>query len=460
MATVKLNGQTSPSNMLCFSDSINIVEYSDTVTGTNAQIQINFTNAETSTTADSQYYITILDETITSVKEVANATNKRFYVGDSASTAYYVARALRNCDSLNADWNIINDGAYVRLDAKTIGRKITLSDISTNFSSAAMSMSDGSSTSMFGGKVNLTVSGSPLDIVTLEKNMSADKVDFNVSPVISSIAEYGKVKPFILNFGVVNNSGVYSRLLNGSMNYATYGYIANQSEPYLPISDYILLNNKRGADIITLYTYTNEIPLTLLSGGSSSIKWTTYTTANWVYDSGTTSVSFPNGKMVDKVVTFPLIPQVYYVDIEFGTQKVRFNVIKPLKMANENTRVYWRNEYGGISFFDFTGSRSESDSINIETYTKNFYDFYSNADTFEYKVPYKNEIVKEVKVTSHLMNANGRYISNSLIRSKRLWTMVNGKMHYIIPKSVEVIENENYDDIYTMTFTYEYSQLS
>ena len=137
----------------------------------------------------------------------------------------------------------------------------------------------------------------------------------------------------------------------------------------------------------------------------------------------------------------------------------RFNVIKPLKAADDYQRVFWRNEYGGISFFDFTGARSESDGIEVETYEKNIYDYYEN-DAYERKKIYSQRITKSVKLTSHLMAEDGRWEFNSLMRSKQLWTVINGKTHYIIPKSVEVNEDQNYDNIFTATLTYEYSDLS
>jgi hypothetical protein len=58
------------------------------------------------------------------------------------------------------------------------------------------------------------------------------------------------------------------------------------------------------------------------------------------------------------------------------------------------------------------------------------------------------------------MEKKGKYIFNSLARSKKIWTYINGNCHYIIPKALEVAEDQTYNDIYTATFTYEYSDLS
>ena len=58
------------------------------------------------------------------------------------------------------------------------------------------------------------------------------------------------------------------------------------------------------------------------------------------------------------------------------------------------------------------------------------------------------------------MEESGKWIGNSLIRSRKLWTYVNDNKQYIIPKSMEVNEDQTYNGIYTITFTFEYSQLS
>ena len=47
----------------------------------------------------------------------------------------------------------------------------------------------------------------------------------------------------------------------------------------------------------------------------------------------------------------------------------------------------------------------------------------------------------------------------SLMRSKKMWTEVNGKTYYIIPDNIEVTEDQNYNGIYTATFSYEYSDI-
>ena len=56
------------------------------------------------------------------------------------------------------------------------------------------------------------------------------------------------------------------------------------------------------------------------------------------------------------------------------------------------------------------------------------------------------------------MERDGRWVFNSLERSKRLWVEENGIKRYIIPNSVEVTEESDYNGLYTATLKYQYSE--
>ena len=63
-----------------------------------------------------------------------------------------------------------------------------------------------------------------------------------------------------------------------------------------------------------------------------------------------------------------------------------------------------------------------------------------------------------IKLKSHIMERDGRWVFNSLERSKRLWVDENGIKRYIIPNSVEVTEEADYNGLYTATLKYQYSE--
>ena len=467
---------SSPSNILTFTEIPNILKISENVTGTKCTIQFSMSNGLRQTvTGDSQYYITLFGETISNVMAPESANNKRFYISDDAeSTAMSIARAFRNCGGLNADFYIFGNGSTVEIIAKTIGNKITTANyLQRNIPGDKMSVSvqDGSSTSiLFNSKIQVDVYNSnPVNvnnfITTLEKNWYGDECAFDMSPVLSTFSEYGQTQPYTFVLNVFRDNGEWQNQGTVSGN-TTIGYHANQSDKYKYAQGVqMLLNKNRGTNgTMILYTYNNVIPYSVLCGsdtGGWNVKVSVKDSAfNEVYANTSTSSRTTSNMIVDTNATIPqaAIKNGYYVDITIGTQTTRFNIIKPLKATEYYQRILWRNEYGGISFFDFTGSRSESDSVDIETYEKNIFDYHDNNE-FERKMIYKNDYKKTVSLTSHLLEEDGKWIFNSLMRSKKVWTTINGKTYYIIPKSIDVQEDQTYNNIYTAKLTYEYSDI-
>ena len=473
---ITYNNLSSPSNILTFTEIPNILKISENVTGTKCTIQFMMGNGLRQTvTGDSQYYITLFGETISNVMAPESANNKRFYISDDAeSTAMSIARAFRNCGGLNADFDIFGKGSTVEIIAKTIGNKITTANyLQRNIPGDKMGVSvqDGSSTSiLFNSKIQVDVYNSNEAnvnnfITTLEKNWHGDECAFDMSPVLSTFSEYGQTQPYTFVLNVFRDNGEWQNQGTVSGN-TTIGYHANQSDKYKYAQGaQMLLNKNRGTNgTMILYTYNNVIPYSVLCGidtGGWNVTVSVKDSAfNEVYLYTSTSRRTSSNMIIDTSETIPQTAMTsgYYVDITIGTQTTRFNIIKPLKATEYYQRILWRNEYGGISFFDFTGSRSESDNVDIETYEKNIFDYHDNNE-FERKMIYKNDYKKTVSLTSHLLEEDGKWIFNSLMRSKKVWTTINGKTYYIIPKSIDVQEDQTYNNIYTVKLTYEYSDI-
>ena len=471
---ITLNGLTNPSSLLTFTDVHNILKVSENISGTKANFVFEFLGDLASTvTSDGQYYVTFLGETVSNVMSPSNSNNKRFYISDIDTTAANFARALRNCGTLMAEFNIIHSSNQVTLLAKTIGQK--WSNVSNYFTTNIpltnlnAQGTDGTSySSLFGAKVDVDVySGASYNnsnyVTTLEKNFYGNECAFDVSPVLATFSEYGKTIPYSLALSLITADGEWVEL-NGVTANTTYGYLANQSDKYKYINNVQMLINTNRDQI--RYVYGDTIPFSFLWSdgvGGFTVTVEYLDSAYNVIHTATVQyrTSGYDSHIVDTSISIPseYSASTYYVNIIISNMTYRFNVIKPLKAADDYQRVFWRNEYGGISFFDFTSARSESDGIEVETYEKSIYDYYEN-DAFERKKIYSQRITKSVKLTSHLMAEDGRWEFNSLMRSKQLWTVINGKTHYIIPKSVEVNEDQNYDNIFTATLTYEYSDLS
>ena len=461
------NGVSNPQNMLTFSDVHNILKVTDDVVGTLTSIKL--TIEPTSTSTDGQYYLTLLGETVTTVANPSNASNKRFYVGNSkAANAIYLAKALSSCPSIAANYYVYAQGVTCYIVAKIIGLTITdtANMIQTNLpqNKYTVTLQNGTSTSkLLGSRVVANIMSGDKYVTTLEKTLYGGECAFDMSQVLSTISEYGKTKPYSISVSALLLDGGMTNL--GNINACTTnGYIANSSSKYLTLNNEIALNTTVGDSNIIFYTYGSTIPFSILRNSNSG--GITYT-VNYKDSTRTTiqtksydkKFTWEDTNLVDASISIPanIKDRVYYVDIVLGNKTYTFNVIKPLKTVGTWKRVYWRNEYGGIQFFDFTSAEVESHSFEIETYEKNIFDYYEDNDS-ELKRIYKSTNAMSIKLKSHIMEKDGRWVFNSLERSKRLWVDENGIKRYIIPNSVEVTEEADYNGLYTATLKYQYSE--
>ena len=122
---ITYNNLYTPSNVLTFSDVPNILKLEETITGDKGSFSFIFSgNLQSTVSADSQYSVRFLDETVTNVMNPKNAKNKRFYISsDPKSTAASFAQALRSCPSLVAQFNVVYNDNTVELQGITYGQK-------------------------------------------------------------------------------------------------------------------------------------------------------------------------------------------------------------------------------------------------------------------------------------------------------------------------------------------------
>ena len=469
-----VNGQ-----VLTFSEIPNILSIKQNVVGTYASIAFKFLSGwQSSVTANTQYSITLLGETISNVMSPLDADNKKFYIGqEPKDTAISVARALRNCSSVSADFTIntattSTAGDTVIVKARTIGMKFTTADyLVRNISEQYMTVTvtEGSADENDGkylnSKIQVDVYKGEEYITTLEKNFYDSSCSFNVTPVLATMTEPSdsneKIESYKLSVSKLASDGTYAQL--GSLSgYTTYGYVVHNSQKLLPNFSGQLLNSyNNNTNDYYLYTATRQIKYSVLANGSWTITYKVYNSAMSSIYTATTTGTSSSLKIEDKSFIIPSSAwtDAFCVDvIGFENQRLRFNVIKPIKASEETKRIAWRNEYGGISFIDFTGQQTESPSISLATYEKNDFDYYSTS--YEKKKIYKNEYKKKFKVKSHILQKNGKYIFDSLAKSKKIWLETNEKPIFIIPSSLEITEDSNYNNLYTCTLEYELSDLT
>ena len=148
---------------------------------------------------------------------------------------------------------------------------------------------------------------------------------------------------------------------------------------------------------------------------------------------------------------------IFFVDVVIpGIGTIEYNVIKPLRGTSYSQRVWWRNSYGGVSFFDFTGEREESRESSMETYQKALFDYYDdNINELDKVYSIDNTITVSMK--SHLISNDGKWHFNDLGNSKDVWTRINGQTYKILITNVQVKETDN-EGVYEATIKYRYSQ--
>ena len=255
---ITLNALDYGSNLVTFTDVPNILKVTSYDYGTYATFKMIFAgDLASSVTGDGQYHITFMNESIRNVITPSNAINKNFFISSAnTSTAASVARAMRNCPTVAANFNIEHSANTVTLTARAIGEvwpNMGSGYYDTDIPSAnlAVSGTDGSSSScLHGSKIDVDVytedDNGAKYVTTLEKNFYNGEAAFNLSPVLTSLAEYGRYNPYTLKVSTISG-GTYSLLGNIDKNYISVGYMCNQGDKYL-FNDYMNLaaNYNRG----------------------------------------------------------------------------------------------------------------------------------------------------------------------------------------------------------------------
>lgn len=467
---VTYNGQTSPSGMITLTGVPNILTIeSDPAVGRSATLVINTIN--TSFTEDTEYYITINGITVRSTDDWNNST--RFYVKTGASSVAMAAsltKALRTT-SLIVDYNIYQETSgnnlvsRVVLEAKNAGGQYNITYDSNISEIWTFTTANGATADQFvNNQFSIDIYSGDNYITTLSKLYYKESISFNLSNILNSISEYDRLTPysFIIYASEPSSVSTISRL---SGIYSSIGYMCNQGESFLRFgnNDLLAQNVNRGEDrdLINktiLYTYQPSIPISLFSTDT-----TVSLTINYVNTNGATlhteSQSYPvNGYVMsaDIPLNREWFTESKFIDINIpGIGNVRYNIIKPLDATAKCQRILYHNSYGGISFFDFTGQRTESHKVDNETYDKNTYDYYKDDFKESTKI-YSKESEITVTVKSHLMEADARWQFNDLLGSFDVWTNINGVDYKIIIQSCSVEETTTGVWEATVTYTYSY----
>lgn len=502
---ITFNNLTSSKNIICLSGVPNILTFTGSSTkNVCAEYVFAYTtiiNIEVNT----QYNIVFGEYNVTSTFNENNVGGTTFWLPQFNSyenqlySCYTIVRALRNVPFIAANYTVWlddnQDGTMkptVHIKAKKYGKNYNV-DVSTDLPSSIYTWSrtvkGSTNDAMLQGKSNKIMCDlyrykHPAQfgdkrlseteyVTTLEKNYYGVPVSFNVTPILSSLlsnTDYEDMQQFKFDiYGFSDKKLVFGE--QTSPMYFTNGYLCNFSQPFINTinGNFFAANVSRGDERdqynkTYLYTYYPSLVFSIYTSRSDFVSFSVK-----YIDSAGNQISNKKHYIVktegETLKTFTIaldeekFRQSSYIDLTIPyVGIIRYNVIKPINAADEVEvrRVYWYNEYNGVSFFDFTAERTETRKEDIETYEKQNFDFYTENAREKTKI-YEKKINIEVKHSSHYIDKNGVYLMYSLQNSKRAWVDINDTRYYINITNLEISEANNSSHIFTAKITYEYS---
>lgn len=495
---ITLNGLENPNNIITFTNCPTILTVSDTWTGTRARSVIEVASLSSVKTPE-EYTISVGDYIIRGTGDLTKSVGNRFYLTSSNTLANRVLVARKIVDAISSLGGITMS-YRVWQDSNSIGQlipRVIVEAIGVGIDNVGIHINDpmpsgivtidstmGSISSIFNGsitnkihvdiyknnipenRINGTTWTRGSFIAQLEKTVWGGSVSFDLSEIFNTESEIGILSEYemIIYSEVDGNITALGDLKNI---YATPGYFVNQGGAFIPkfTGCYLAQNVSRGDSIGSinnsiLYIYYNSIVFSLYADISMG---TVACTIDYLNNSqaslGTETQNIFCGNNLN---TFTLslnqffLQQSSYVDLTIpNIGKLRYTVIKPIHATDETQRIYWTNSYGGTSFFDFTGTRTEERKTDIETYQRSLYDYY-NSDRQELKRIYSKEVKITVTLTTHNIQKDGTWQLFDLQNSYNTWTTVNGKEYAIHITDIQVDETD-VAGIYTAQIEYEYS---
>ena len=491
MANIRLNGQSNINNVTCFSFAPTILEVSSNASGSYTTWQL-FIGELTSMKSD--MWVKVNDVTLNLVTNINEAKGYRFYMTPSSMAtqrklmANSLMEALKRVPELVAGYDVYmpytgsEKQLQIMMKSKSYGNNTPLT-ITTNIPSIGINNIVGSaSTELKEGdlkidiykmtpalKYNTANASTGSYVTTLSKHTSNDaKVKFDLGSVFSSLTEEGEASQFgVYIYQTTNNS--LTEIADYKSVYNVNGYLINQGGEFIPRFDNakIALNAGRGENRnylnnTILYVYENTIPLSVYAASnvnsiSYKIKYIGSDNMEIINVQQTVNVSKALNHFTINL-SDGYLAQAKYIDIEFTSYNLgtlRFNVIKPVRATDECQRVYWYNSWGGVSFFDFTGNRTEERKVKTTTYQDSVLDYYDN-DTNERDYIYDKQNEITVKLTTHNIHKDGQWHLFDLQQSRTAWTYVNNERYRIIVSDL-TINTTSVTDIYTATIDYTYS---
>lgn len=446
--------QQNQNGIYIFDGQPNIITFEDgTYTGTPSRLTI--TCPDGLTAGEEGVIIEVNGEQITSVPVQSDAGPREFAISDvGMTTANNICRALRNVSSLLVNFSVyFGADRYGQGMVTVLARQLTaeVSGSCTNEYITVVSVPSGVQSSARVASVN--VSKDSAYVATLEKTICSQNTNFDVSPIISSLTEYGSLTPVTFTTWTSDAEGNVSTGRTYNMT-AIKGYHTDGQPLYLTGST--MLQNVQG----TLYIGAGQ-PLVFswlntVSGNLDFVVKMLGSDYATIASTGAT-IERADNEIVDVSIDLSsMSDEVWYLDLILPDgNSVKYNVIRPSRLSEGNVRMQWCNGMGGISFFDFTGAKTEKNNLEYDTYRDegSSYSYYDTGMRYDrIKRNASNDI--EYTVQTHLVKEDSLGIFRDLARSERVW--IGDDM--VLVSGIEY--NEQSNGIYIVRVTYKKSRIN
>lgn len=489
-----LNNIGNFNNLICFSGCPIILEGKELLNMTRASMEIDLNNLSTVDLNQTQT-IQINDEVITSTTDINKTGSKIFYITVATDTisknlvAQSIVNALNTCPSLNINYDIYqpSDGTNplpkIMINAKKLGAKYNMTTSST-FTTAQVSFTrtDGtgdtdtskvlvdifynpkSNQQRFGteGANNTTY------LTTLQKTMINGQVSFDLSTVLGTVTNLGKTTEFRMNVYKKNNT-IVQQVNSSNVNYIVPGYMVNEGQPYLttPALNSIAMNVSKGQqntlyyNKTKLYIYQPWLYLSVYNnlGASNTVNGTYTLLADDINPSTPVNFSFhATGNLTTYKLNLPSLSNsiALLIKIDGIDQAIRYDIIQPLTATGESTRINWYNSYGGVSFFDFTSSKTNEVKLTTGVYDKQTFDYYT-TDIKSKTMVYSKDVETTRTIKTHIIPKSALPVLNDLRLSKMAWIEnADGKKTVIYVTDVKETE-QTVPDLYQVEVQYKLS---
>ena len=449
--TITLNNQSN-NGIYIFSEQPNILkfEYGDFPVSNPSRMFIDCPNGMESA-GNVGEVIEVNGEQITSVAVQTDAGVRQFAISSVAlTTANSICNALRSISSLLSNYDIYfgatSNGARVTLYARqNVGFQLTGSCTDSEIEITTVDAEDAG----IARKASVRIDAFSKYLTTLEKMICSQVTSFDLTPVLSSVADYGTIGQVTLTpwTSDENLTVTTARTFNCSV---IKGY-HTEGQP-LYITGDTMLQNVQG----TLYTYDGNITFSYLGSGEIACTVKTRGSDFSVIDSD--SYDFEADGLTDCTfnVSDIMSDNTFYVDVELPNDTLlRYNVIKPSRMTEGKTRICFRNSMGGLSFVDMTGKKSRKNAINHELYRneQSSYSYYDDGLRMD-RLTRMEENDIEYTLKTHIVKGDSLFIFEDLAKSGRVW--IDDEM--IIVSDISYAEQGN--DTYVVEVKYKKSRIN